>query len=254
MKYLNAKFIGILIATIWYFQFHLFSWLSQNARNICEECGRYITRRWHEKNAFRRPKISSNHRHLKILGMIQRTMDANPNLVHKCASRTCQNNTGNWHTNYPNRCWNDELLRPISATLMIQPKEGEENKNGNNNKNYRDAHYNSSITKWRTRQYRQKITTFFTVYVNFMKNLSLFGKNDEQIWYILNTKGATFMHTVRNTLDATYAPTLNPIIFLKSFYVIHTFLKRTNPPGSQSRLPLIHFQIRFSHMFGLNYP
>ena len=74
-----------------------------------------------------KPKTSSNHQNFRILGMPQRTMDANLSLAHKCASMTCQNIIESWHTNYQNRRWNDELGRPISATLMNYLKEREKN-------------------------------------------------------------------------------------------------------------------------------
>ena len=71
----------------------------------------------------RKPKISSSPQHFKILGMPQRTRGANLSLTLMCASQTCQNNIENWQKHHLNRRRNDELRRPISATLMFQRKE-----------------------------------------------------------------------------------------------------------------------------------
>ena len=91
------------------------------------------------------------------------------------------------------------------------------------------------------------------MYLNFNLNLSPFGRSDEQIRHELNAEGATLMHMVRNTLDATYALILNPIISLKTYYVIHTFRMKANPPWIQFNLTLLHFQVRFNHIIGLHY-
>ena len=92
----------------------------------------------------------------------------------------------------------------------------------------KDYNMTQSVTRW----YRPKLTTIFTVHVNIMMNVSPFVRKNEQNCNKHGTEGATFMHTVRNTSDAKYAPTLNPISLSWSYNIIQTLLIWTSPPGS----------------------